>query len=558
MLTNKNQRLDGTEYEYDISIVMAYYNRKDQTLKTLNGFNLYTERKIKFEVVIVDDNSDQDQQLDNEIIKYSFPIHLVRIDSKEKGDRINPSVVYNKGFSVAKGKIIIIQNPECFHVGNILSHVINNLGYQDYFTYSCFSGNDSNTTNELLSSKNIYQLINNKEFLSRNTRTDPLNWYNHPTINNTNYHFCSAIYKEKLDLIKGFDERFADGYCFDDNELVLTIQNNLRLNIKPIDSQHGFVVHQYHGRVSLDFNNVQDIKRNKWYKNQALFNNIKYNHLKYNFQYPKLLHLYWSGQLSYLSYLTVISFNKYNKDWKIIIYVPISKTEKMTWKGNEQKTKYTGKDYFPELLKINNVTIKKVSLDSIGFSDSASEVIKSDYFRYYILYEHGGLWSDFDIIYTRSVEEVFNGVDANSIIFRCQDKNQSIYYPIGLLLAKPRSNFYKYVIERCHEITNFNNYQALGANLLLKHFGKTNENLFKIDSSIKIYNHEYYLPWQWDEINDIITVKDYRLPNCNIGIHWFNGSHIMKNYQNTLDTRLNNFISNSYFESIIESYIKSK
>ena len=41
-----------------------------------------------------------------------------------------------------------------------------------------------------------------------------MNWYNHPTNTDhggrqTYYHFCAAIYKNNLDLIGGFDNRFA-------------------------------------------------------------------------------------------------------------------------------------------------------------------------------------------------------------------------------------------------------------------------------------------------------------------------------------------------------------
>ena len=49
-------------YKYDISIVMGYYNRKLQTINTLN----YFQQRYgihDYEVIIVDDNSVVDQQL---------------------------------------------------------------------------------------------------------------------------------------------------------------------------------------------------------------------------------------------------------------------------------------------------------------------------------------------------------------------------------------------------------------------------------------------------------------------------------------------------------------
>ena len=53
---------------FDISIVMAYLNRKEQTLRTLQGFQQLYANKYNFEVVIVDDNSNQQNKL-NEVIK---------------------------------------------------------------------------------------------------------------------------------------------------------------------------------------------------------------------------------------------------------------------------------------------------------------------------------------------------------------------------------------------------------------------------------------------------------------------------------------------------------
>ena len=65
--------------------------------------------------------------------------------------------------------------------------------------------------------------------MDKNVLRGQLNWYNHPIERPCNYHFCSAIYKNKLKLIGGFDERFNYGYCYDDDELLLTIKKVLKL-----------------------------------------------------------------------------------------------------------------------------------------------------------------------------------------------------------------------------------------------------------------------------------------------------------------------------------------
>jgi glycosyltransferase involved in cell wall biosynthesis len=282
-----------------VSIVMTYYNRKQLILETLRGFEKMYTGKYNFEVVIVDDNSNDENRLEYVIKEFSFPINLIVISKEEKGDRINPCVAYNKGFKATKGEIVIIQNPECYHVGNIIKHTIEKLTEQDYFSYSCYSINSQelndlifNSTSEIydehIKENNIQGFFvklwscetdtctgNNKNF-----KPFRLEWYNHPKKNPTGYHFCSAIYKSKLDLIGGFDERFKDGFCFDDDEFVLSIKYKLQLNIKIIDPDDNvFVIHQYHNRVNNQFicatlADDDDIKI-KWLKNKKIFEEIK-------------------------------------------------------------------------------------------------------------------------------------------------------------------------------------------------------------------------------------------------------------------------------------------
>lgn len=60
------------ENQIKISIVMAYFNdRMEQTINTLNGFEKMYVGKYRFEVIIVDDNSNIENKLDKVIKKYS-------------------------------------------------------------------------------------------------------------------------------------------------------------------------------------------------------------------------------------------------------------------------------------------------------------------------------------------------------------------------------------------------------------------------------------------------------------------------------------------------------
>ena len=527
-----------------VSIVMAYYNRKPQTLNTLDGFEEMYAGKYNFEVIIVDDNSNDENKLEEDIKKYSFPIKIITNNIIN----VSPIFFYNEALSKSLGKIIMLQDSSCFHVKNIID-MANEFYEQDFCKYE----------------------INNKSI-------------------------C-IIHKSKIDLIK-LDERFNTyRYCI--KAFMLAVQYNLRLNNKCLD---GIV-------ESDDTNNIESLNDKK------LYENIKQIHERNDFVYPKLLFLYWDGSpLSYLNYLTVESFNEYNPEWKIVVYVPKIKSQKVTWKTGEQIVKYNGECYFSKLYKQTNVIVREICLNNIGFDSSVSEVIKSDYFRYYILEKHGGIWSDFDIVYNSSIEDNMNFKE-ESVIFRCKtynlehiqehefipDKHNnkycscghlkefhngkikdiplhfSMYYPIGLFMTKPKSEFFVYINKNILSFYDKTNYQCLGASMFLKLFPHSKDkcdcgalwcyshpqyfkNIESLDifKSLKICNENYYLPICWNKISIFFEKNIIKLPENNIGVHWFNGSSIVKKYINKLDNRITNFQVECYMDKIIHKYMYKK
>ena len=260
------------------SIVMAYFNyRKEQIIHTLNSIkNFYhplEKPNYDFEVVIVDDNSDEQFKLYDVIIHYPYKIKYIEISKEEKGNRINPCLAYNKGFENAEGDIIIIQNPECMHVGDLILFLIQNLTINDYYAFSCFSTNNPYTNNDLVNSNNKYDLIYDQQFLERNK--PGIHWFNHPIHRPVSYHFCSAIYKEKLNLLGGFDPAYSEGYCFDDDEFLFRIKHNLKLNVINIPPDRVFIVHQFHLNSSSSIGILDNNLSILLNKNKELFEKLK-------------------------------------------------------------------------------------------------------------------------------------------------------------------------------------------------------------------------------------------------------------------------------------------
>lgn len=230
--------------QYKFSFVMAYHNRKQQLISTLKSIDYFYKDKFDFEVIIADDASN-----DNiEYLTKQFPfLKIIKISKEEKGNRLNACVPYNIGFSKATGEIIIIQNPENIHIGNILNKISENLFLKEYASIACYSLTKKQTDN-------ISNFLNQNDFNTKKILDiiNPINntfsgifengWYNHSRFNPTQYHFMSAIFREDLYSIGGFDEIYSDGTSYDDNELLFRIK--LKYKIKTIDLP--FCAHQWH------------------------------------------------------------------------------------------------------------------------------------------------------------------------------------------------------------------------------------------------------------------------------------------------------------------------
>jgi len=229
-----------------LSIVISYYNRKklfDKTLKSIQS----SKRCDEIELIVVDDGSDSSERLEDILSNYKFPITLIRVEPEEK-NYVNPCIPYNRAIKEAKGDIIMIQNPECFHVGEVINYALKNTREDNYLAFSTYALSKEST--EALGSGEI-------KLLARASSGGHVEgWYNHSTINPRPLHFTSSITRRNLEKLGGFDESYADGIGFDDDDLLARIKD-LGLAIEIVDSP--MVLHQNHyGDNSFENKHVKD------------------------------------------------------------------------------------------------------------------------------------------------------------------------------------------------------------------------------------------------------------------------------------------------------------
>lgn len=231
-----------------LSIVMTYHNRLEQLDNTLRS--IYAQEDPDLELIVVDDASDSGMQARIVLDDWDVPVTLIEVSRDEK-HWVNPSVPYNMGFARVTGDVVVIQNAETLHVGPVLHQIRQGITSNNYMVASCYAS----TEEEFKQFKHAACV----DHVVRPCKDD--HWYHHPRHFPKWYHFCSAMTVGNLRKLGGFNEAFAAGYCFEDNEFLLRIRKKLRLAIKPL--QGAYVIHQWHAKNPAMYGGCDLWERNR-------------------------------------------------------------------------------------------------------------------------------------------------------------------------------------------------------------------------------------------------------------------------------------------------------
>ena len=232
--------------DIDVSIVMAYYNRKDLLLNTLR--DIARRDMAGVEVIIVDDGSTSKHEISDVCRAFDLSIRIVRIEPEDKkiinpysDTRLNPCIPFNLGFKLAIGQVIVLQNPECIYVGDVIGHIRSNIGANKYLNYACYSINFRNT-DRITAGEEPAKVIFPINNAIPKANCDNA-WYNHSKYNPSLLHFCSAMTRDDLYDLGGFDERYSNGLAYDDNDFLMRVQ---RKGTRIVQIDEPFVIHQAH------------------------------------------------------------------------------------------------------------------------------------------------------------------------------------------------------------------------------------------------------------------------------------------------------------------------
>ena len=243
---------------------------------------------------------------------------------------------------------------------------------------------------------------------------------------------------------------------------------------------------------------------------------------------PKIAHFYWGGgKLLYMRYLSIKTFIKYNPDWQVIFWYPKEPFTGRSWYTDMYPAKIREeicKDYLPEVMKITSPMA--VDFKSLGARKNLAEVHKNDFIRVNAMYLYGGLWSDMDIIYFKSVNEleVNKPENKDKQVFVCI---ASYGHSTGFNMATAESEFFMHLrdnLNRCYQSTN---YQCWGPDMWNRYF----KTLAHIKGGAEIgmdavYAHDCH------HVGELLKESTPRFTEHSIGCHWYGGNTVWPDYFN--------------------------
>lgn len=257
-------------------------------------------------------------------------------------------------------------------------------------------------------------------------------------------------------------------------------------------------------------------------------------------QIPRKAHFYWGSECtSFLRYLSVASFQLFNPDWEINLYVPTS-----TYRGGPgwttpevyEGSAYHGRDYAKQLFALPGLRIREVDFSDYPEIEKAPETYKSDFFRWNILDQEGGLYGDTDIVYSRSIREApFNLPDNRAAqvgLCLCDEG-----HVIGFYLSAPGNPFFRRIKKEARTSFSASNYQAIGSKLLNRLY-PTLTSVVASHPGMPFLNLPMELVYPLDHrmIERIHSNLDpASLPVGTIGLHWYGGAPISQRFNNLID-----------------------
>jgi hypothetical protein len=245
--------------------------------------------------------------------------------------------------------------------------------------------------------------------------------------------------------------------------------------------------------------------------------------------------------------MTIKSFRKHNPDWSVHLYMPKNISNDTTWRKADShhqndSTDYKSKEnYFDQLLSEEPIKIIKVDFSKTVIGSSGSEPHKSDFLRWNVLYQKGGLWSDMDIIYHKPMTELYFNNYENSqtdLIVSYDERhveNGVNLTPIGFLLTKPKNSFFNSLAKKSIKLFDPNRYQSIGAYMWMGSYPSVKSIRESHHLQVLNLDHNVVYQFDWNNLEQIYESRTKELDDKSIGIHWYGGHPVSQKFNNEIN-----------------------
>lgn len=250
----------------------------------------------------------------------------------------------------------------------------------------------------------------------------------------------------------------------------------------------------------------------------------------------KDIYFYWGNDtMSYMRYMTLYSFCKFNPNWKVYLIVNKSTGVLRGTVEKQDKTEYKGQDY-SNLITNLNINILNFSDKMIGLdSDDMSDVHIKDVLNWKVLSEWGGLVADMDILFIKPMIDI-----EGDIGLVCFDGNpQKDYIPVTFMYSSGSNEFFKDVYQNVLKKYKPEIYESCGTLCIKEKNIVEVQNNYKdlIVTKLNDFIVFPFIDYTWGTGIEMLYKGDFRHLMCKdvVGIHWYGGAPLSQQYNNILN-----------------------
>jgi len=511
-----------------VSIVMPTYNDEKYLKKAINDILNQTYKQFEF-IIVNDGSTDNTEKILKDFLEIDDRIKVLNKKNGGTGSALN------MGFAIAQGEFGTWVSSDDEKEPNFIEELVKCLKNNRDVEFACSA---------------FFSKYLNKVF-------KPYHYVNDSFV------FCGGLSHDSTttgkyvvveDWAKINSRACFQGVCF---LFTMRLKNKCGPYIQiPGEDYHMTMMMGLNSKVIyLDkvlgqHNNPEDSlsmqNRNCVHEANVLTRKLYSSSSKWNLEkIPKIANFYWGApKMSFLRYMTIYSFKKFNPDWSVHLYVPKNVSLNLDWRsdGNDNHhssdtINYSDKDYYNKLLEDVAVKVIKVDFSNTFIGKDAPEAHKSDLLTWKILSTNGGIWCDMDIIFVNSLNlsDINNYNKVDTILCFDQSKERALNcVPIGFLGASNKNIFFKKILVESMSIYNKNSYQSIGTEAIYrvsKTFSEA-KNKFNMLNMLDLNAEDvYYLHFK--KIDQIFE-KKVALPANVFGIHWYGGHPLSQKFNNLI------------------------